>query len=59
MVSFQRKRLQLENFDNLQPLVEKFKVHILNIPHNWRILESKGMYVHSIFGPMEGSQLVV
>ena len=29
MVSFQRKKLRLENFDILQPFVEKFKVYIL------------------------------
>lgn len=39
MVSFQRKKLRLENFDILQPFVEKFKVYILNIPHNCHILE--------------------
>ena len=39
MVSFQRKKLRLKNFDILQPFVEKFKVHILNIPHNFHILE--------------------
>ena len=30
IVSFQRKRLPLENFDNIQLLVEKFMIHTLN-----------------------------
>ena len=38
-VSFQRKRLQLKNYDILKLLVKKFTVHNLSAPHKRGILK--------------------
>lgn len=48
MVSFQRQRLQLRNFDNLQPLVENTTVHNLNASHKWGIPGSMENYARLI-----------
>ena len=56
VVSFQRKRLWLNNYDNLQLLVEKFTLHDLSAPHKHGILELKKNYAHVIHGPTKRNQ---
>jgi hypothetical protein len=51
MVSFQRKRLQFKNFDDIQFLIKKLIVHSLNAPHKQGIpTKSKKNYAHVIHG---------
>ena len=55
-VSFQIKRLQLKNYDDLQKLIEKFTIHNLSAPRKHEILELKKNYVRTKHGPMEHNQ---
>ena len=59
MVIFQRKRLHLKSFDNLQRLVKKFTLYSLSAPHRWGILELKDNYAHVISDLMERNKRVV
>jgi hypothetical protein len=56
MVSFQRERLSLKDFENLQLLVEKFKVHNMGAPHNQGIPELNDNCAHVIHGPKKHNQ---
>lgn len=48
MVSFQRKRLWLQNFDSLQLLVEKFTINNMGAPHKHGILELRENYAWDV-----------
>ena len=59
MVSFQRKRLRLENLDELSLLAKNSTVHNLSAPHKWgprnyELIEEN--YALLIPGPMERNQ---
>ena len=58
MVSFQRKRLRLKNFDKLKLVVENSTIHIvhLNAPHKRGIPNLEDNYPPLEFGPIERNQ---
>lgn len=47
---------ELQYFDDLQLLVQKFTQHKLNAPHKWRIPRLKKNYAHVIHGLLERNQ---
>ena len=59
MLSLQRKRLRLNNFNNLQLVVKKVTIHNMSARHKRGIPELKVCYAHVILGPMEHNQGVV
>ena len=47
---------ELQYFDILRPLVQKFTQHNLNAPHKWEIPKIKENYAHVIHGLLERNQ---
>ena len=59
MIFFQRRKLQLKNFDNLQLFVKMFTMHNMSAPYKWGIPVLKDSYAHVIHDPIERNQGVV